>query len=296
MEIISWEGLLEANAEPLSETVFKAGSAVTIGSFDGPHIAHKNIFDKVIAAGERLSIPAVIITFVDPLPAIKHSSDYLGDISTFNQRMDAYARVGFDYCVVVDFSFNFSKIKGRDFLEMLSESLHVRYISEGVDFHFGCNGSYRIGTIKLWAKDNDVETDFLDLVPCKKSGCDMITHNGETLSDTGRVSSSYIRQCIKAGAIDVVDSLLVNPYSIDFSYIDPESIKKTEKGYSCDRAFFMQVLPMSGVFFAEVVAQDKDKKTFLLRGRLEVGAKTINLVGLTGSEPTRIESIKISES
>lgn len=294
MEIISWEKVAEPDDKPLRDTFFENGCAVTVGSFDGPHIGHKNIFDKVILNAQKLRIPSVIVTFYDPLPAIKHSDNYLGDIATFLQRASSYAKIGFDYCVVVDFSFNFSKIKGRDFLDILESSLGVRYIAEGVDFHFGCNGSYHIDTIKDWAAEMGVATDFIDLVTCQKLGIDMISSTGSKIIDTGRVSSSYIRQCIKNGGIKMVNQLLVDPYKLDFSGLPEGALTENIYGYTCQKAYFTQVIPQIGTFDAEISCRDEDDNNFLLRGCLEVNADAISLVGLTGNKPSRIESVKFN--
>lgn len=292
MEVITWEKVSESSDNSLRNTLFSNGSAVTVGSFDGPHIAHKIIFEHVISAAKKLGISAVIITFYDPLPAIKHSENYLGDIATFNQRLNVYENIGFDYCVVVDFSFNFSKIEGRDFLNLMEDALGVRYIAEGVDFHFGCNGAYRVDTIESWAVEMGVETDFIDLVTCQKLGFDRIGNNGASLKDTARISSSYIRQCIKGGRIKDANKFLCEPYRLDFTGFDGDVLERNEYGYSCPKMYFTQVTPDIGSFDADVLCRGKNGNSFLLRGCLEASANAINLVGLTGSDISRIESVR----
>lgn len=295
MKELLWDKVIMEDFDA-ANTLFQSGCAITIGSYDGPHIGHKYIFDKTIDEAKKIAVPAVLITFREPLPAIKHSSDYLGDIATFEQRFAAYQKFGFDYCVVVDFSYNFSKMRGRDFLQLLRNRFNMRVIVEGVDFHFGCNGSYDDNTISTWAAENNVACHFIDLITCKRAGIDTIDDDGETKKNRGRVSASYIRGCIHDGNIAEANGILCSPYELDLRGVSDTPILTTSKQLQWNKAYFTQVVPNDGVFDAKCVCKKIDNKgdAFLLRTRLDASTQMINLVELDASEAARIESVIIN--
>lgn len=194
MTVLSWYAIIREEADL---TPFEKGSALTIGSFDGPHVGHKAIFERLISSAKRLGVPAVVVTFATPLPAIKRSGDYLGDIATLKQRLAAYEKMGFDFALVINFSYEFSKIKGRAFLDILQSKFNMRYIVEGVDFHFGANGSCGVDTIKGWAANKAIDVESVGFVRSK---------------DGKRVSSSLIRSYIANGQTQKANELLCEPY------------------------------------------------------------------------------------
>ena len=138
MTVLSWQQLTAGG----NENIFKGGTALTVGCFDGPHSGHDVLFDAVFrAAGEKNLLPG-IVTFSRPLPVLKHPDDYAGDIATLRQRLSGYERRGFAFCVVIDFSDDFSKISGNDFLAVLKDFCGMKFLAEGPDFHCGHNGSF----------------------------------------------------------------------------------------------------------------------------------------------------------
>lgn len=207
MTVLSWYAIIREEAD-LSP--FARGSAITIGSFDGPHIGHRAIFNRVTEAAKRFGVPSVVITFSTPLPAIKHNADYLGDIATLDQRLLAYEAEGFDYAIVIQFSYEFSKIRGRTFLDILHEKFNMLYIAEGVDFHFGANGSSGVDTIKSWASKKAIDVEAVDFVRSR---------------DGKRVSSSLIRTYIANGELEKANELLCFPYK-KCGELDSQVIKK----------------------------------------------------------------------
>lgn len=175
-----------------------AGSALTVGSFDGPHLGHKAIFSCVAnAAKERGLVPGVV-TFKKPLTGVKKGEGggrqrianiqqggeyYMGDISTLEERLKCFESYGMKFALVVDFSIHFAKMAGSVFFDVLREKLNCRFVAEGEDFHCGRGGAFSRPEIAAYCAEHGMECCF---VPPVMMG-------GE------RISSSRIRAAMANG-------------------------------------------------------------------------------------------------
>lgn len=261
MTVLSWQQLTAGG----NENIFKGGTALTVGCFDGPHSGHDVLFDEVFrAAGEKKLLPG-IVTFSRPLPVLKHPDDYAGDIATLRQRLSGYERRGFAFCIVIDFSDDFSKISGNDFLTVLKTFCGMKFLAEGPDFHCGHNGSFGMKQISEFAEAEGIAVSFPQLVLC--SNC--------------RISSSLIRKSIRSGDFETAEKMLGHPYELDFEGC---AFKKSAGTYEYAKSSFLQVLPPDGMYNVMV-------NTSGLRACLEASGGSI-LVHPAGNELPRIRSIQ----
>ena len=220
MEVFDWNKL-----DSFSKTqYFTAGTGISVGSFDGLHLGHRLLLEKLVSSCKSKGINPGLITFSRPLPAIKHSDDYTGDISTLAQRLRFFEQLGIAFVIVVDFDQTFASMKGTDFLSLLHQKLNMKLLAEGIDFRCGYKGATDTQAIKYWAEQCGVEYCFVDPV-----------YYTEPDGTEERISSSYIRKMINKGFFTRVSELLARPYEIDI-----EEIKKLGKSN--------QVLPPDGFY------------------------------------------------
>lgn len=262
MTVLSWNQLVSGeNAD-----VFQGGTALTVGCFDGPHFGHEVLFAAVFRAAAEKKLSPGIVTFSRPLPVVKHPDDYAGDIATLRQRLSEYEKRGFSFCVTIDFSDDFSRINGNEFLTVLKNSCGMRFMAEGVDFHCGYKGLCGTEQIRAFAAENGVEVCFPELVQYENQ----------------RVSSSAIRKSILRGDFAAAEKMLGRPYIIDFEGIPFE---KSEGAYVFSRSCFVQVIPPDGMYTVL-------ETTSGLRACLEVAGDSI-LVRRADNELPRIRSVQI---
>ena len=95
MKVFDWNDIQNVKSD-----FFEKGSALTIGSFDGPHKGHESLFVSVLNAATEKNLISGIITFKQALPGLKHPVNYAGDIATLQQRLFQYENKGFDFVVV----------------------------------------------------------------------------------------------------------------------------------------------------------------------------------------------------
>ncbi len=176
---------------------FKQGTGISVGSFDGLHLGHRFLLNKLVEECKNQGLASGVITFKRPLPALKHSDDYAGDISTLEERLSLLEKLGIDFAIVVDFDQNFASMKGKDFLDLLVQKLNMKLLAEGIDFRCGYKGATDTQAIKYWAAQADIQTLFVDPV-----------YYTQADGSVERVSSSYIRQLIQKGFMTTVKELL----------------------------------------------------------------------------------------
>lgn len=191
MKVYSWEDV--RNCAPIGP------SAVCVGGFDGCHLGHQAIFDAVFEWKEkRADVLAGAVTFSRSPGALKNSS-YPGDVFTKKFKLEFLEKRGFDFCVMIDFSENFSKIKGRNFLDQLRKFCSAQFLAAGSDFRLGHNSDTGVAELSDYAAQNGLELKVLD----------------DVLLDGKRVSSSLIRKAVLEGDFVLAKKLLGNPFRID---------------------------------------------------------------------------------
>ena len=233
MILYSWKDFQNSISKEESPLELLAGSGITIGSFDGLHLGHRKIISALVDMCAKEKVLPGVVTFKRPLPLYKHSSDYAGDVSTLEQRLNIMEELGIKFAVVLDFTDEIAKISGHDFLTILKNVCNMRIFVEGEDFRCGYKGATDMTAIKYWAEQNGVRTHFVPQV-LYKSGTD----------EEERISSSYIRSMIQKGFFSTATELLTRPYEL--------SLKKctqiSDKNLVIARSEITQVLPPAGIY------------------------------------------------
>ncbi len=212
MKIYTWNDILAILNGDSNENFPKTG--ISTGCFDGLHKGHRKLLSALIDACSAKGLSAGVVTFARPLPGIKHSNDYKGDLTTLNQRLSLFEQLGIDFAIIVDFDDSFASMMGADYLNILLNVCNMELLAEGIDFRCGFKGATDAQAIRYWAEKNNVETVFVDPVYFK-----------EGTDEEERISSSYIRTMLSRGFFTTACELLERPYEIDIAALrrDPQS-------------------------------------------------------------------------
>ena len=165
-------------------------TVITFGKFDGIHRGHRLLLDTVLEK-KADDLKAVVFTF--DIPPRKKVEDDRGDVLTTNEeKMHIFENIGIDYVVECPFTEEIRNMDAVDFIRMMVEKLHVKYMVVGTDFHFGHN---RMGDYQLLLEYAD------------KFGYEVQVI--EKIQSDGRdISSTYIREYNKEGNIEKANELL----------------------------------------------------------------------------------------
>lgn len=175
-------------------------SAVTLGVFDGIHRGHRSIIEEVIRAGKDPSIDSVLVITFDPHPVvITQSREEPLILSTIEERLDLLERFPIDGVLVVQFDDEMQQTDYRQFIkEYLLEGLKMKRLVLGYDCHFGKDREGGPESVQAEGRRRGFE---VRVVP--------------PLQIEGQVvSSTYIRNTILEGNLDLANRLLGNPYPV----------------------------------------------------------------------------------
>lgn len=173
---------------------FFRNAIITIGTFDGVHMGHRQIIDKLKAEAKANKGETVIITFY-PHPRKVVSSTILGIrlINTLEEKIEILEQLGIDHLVVVPFTDAFANQPAGDYIKnFLVDKFHPHTIIIGYNHRFGRD---RLGDYHLLEKKAAEYKFQIKEIP---------KHILENIS----ISSTNIREAILHGDITKADTLL----------------------------------------------------------------------------------------
>jgi len=215
---------------------------VTLGNFDGIHLGHQKIFERVKEEASKIHGEAVAITF-EPHPLKVLSPQRCPPLLTpFRKKMMLIEKSGIDTVLCIEFSLPFSEISPLEFIKnVLIEKVGVRKIIVGYNYHFGKKHSGDVETLKSAGKLFNFEVEVIE--PLK------VDHTA--------VSSSKIRELIKEGNVEKASKLLGRAYPIIGKVIEGAKRGRTLGFPTANLRISDELYPKTGVYAVEVVWNDQ---------------------------------------
>lgn len=170
-------------------------SAITLGKFDGLHKGHELLVEKIIQKHEELGLDSVVVAFdMRPLfEKLNKEFDHLLTGEEKAQRLDG--RI--EFFVECPFGDDIAQMEAETFIEeVLVKRFHAKYIAVGTDFHFGHE---RRGNGEMLKKYSDIYGYQVEIVEKKQY-------------DGREISSSYIKEELRKGNLELVEKLLGYSY------------------------------------------------------------------------------------
>ena len=170
-----------------------APSVVTVGTFDGVHLGHLKLIDKVISISKSKNLRSIILTF-SPHPRIVLNNDAdIKLLTTQREKNEIFGSYNIDYLLTQDFSKSFSKLSPIEFVrDILVKKLNVKHIVTGYDHHFGKNRNANSNQLIEFSKDFGFDVTKVDAFHKNKVS----------------ISSTKIRNLIINGNINEANQLL----------------------------------------------------------------------------------------
>ena len=188
-------------------------AVITIGTFDGVHLGHRQIIDNLKQEAAKASGESVIITF-HPHPRKVVSSVITGVrlINTLSERIELLEKTGIDHLVIVPFTDYFASQTAEEYIkDFLVEKFKPHTIIIGYDHRFG---KERSGDYKLMEEKAVVCNYRLKEIP-------------EHILNTIKVSSTNIRNAILQSNIDVANKFLGYDFFFEGEVFHGDKIGRT---------------------------------------------------------------------
>lgn len=213
-------------------------TVVSVGNYDGVHLGHQRLINRLVAEGRRFGVPSVVITF-DPVPRkILRPEGAPALIQTLDQRLRCLAGLSIDHTIVVPFSADFARKTPEEFVrEYLIDMLSIRKFVVGESFAFGHERRGNMALLRKMGEAGDFEVEAFPPVQ----------HDGV------RISSTMIREKIRAGDVERAAFFLGHPFALVGTVVEGQRLGGTIGIPTANLRIENEILPARGVYVTRAV-------------------------------------------
>jgi len=225
---------LEEIKKPFSKAV------ITIGNFDGVHLGHQSLFQKVKERAKIIKGTSIVITF-EPHPVKVLTGKHIPLITPLPRKLELIAAQGIEVTICLPFTKEFSQISAEEFVkEILIKKIGMKEIVIGYNYTFGRKREGNVELLKILGEKLGFKVHVIEPV--------MI--NGQI------VSSSLVRELITAGQVDKVKDFLSRYYQVAGKVIPGHGRGSRLLGIpTANLSLINEVFPKPGVYAVEVIYQ-----------------------------------------
>lgn len=180
-------------------------TVITIGTFDGVHIGHRRILERLLFNSKDLNLKSTVLTFFPHPRMVLQKDSELKLLNTIGEKTRILKNLGLDFLIVHPFTKDFSRLSATEFVrDNLVNGLLMKKIIIGYDHRFGRNRTANINDLRTFGGILDFE---VEEIPAQEI-------------DDVSVSSTKIRKALIAGDIRMANSFL------GYDYMLTGSVKK----------------------------------------------------------------------
>lgn len=228
-------------------------TVVTIGTFDGVHLGHRKILERLTNNAKNTGLKSAVLTFF-PHPRMVLQKDLdIKLLNTLEEKKQILETLGLDYLIIHPFTKEFSRLSAIDFVrDILVNNLKAKKIIIGYDHRFGRNRNANINDLISFGNTFDFE---VEEIPAQEI-------------DDVSVSSTKIRKALLEGDVETANSYL------SYHYMLTGTVKKGKglgKGFGFPTANLhiaetYKLIPKNGAY---VVKSNLDGKDY--HGMMNIG-------------------------
>lgn len=170
------------------------GCGVTIGNFDGVHLGHRTLIERIIGFCRKVGMPCVVITF-HPHPRLLLGMEHT-PLMTREDRLSTIASLNPDFIWEIPFTRRLAGMTHEEFIRRHLAPLQMRRLLIGHDFSLG----------------KDRRGQFVDLQNLGRAFNYTVEQLAPVLQDGAVVSSSRIRHLVEQGGVDLAARMLGRPH------------------------------------------------------------------------------------
>ncbi|NNJ88562.1 MAG: bifunctional riboflavin kinase/FAD synthetase [Eudoraea sp.] len=239
--------------QSISKYVKNHPSVITIGTFDGVHIGHKLILERLINdARINNRVSAVLTFFPHPRMVLQKDSD-LKLLNTIEEKKKILEDLGLDYLIIQPFTKTFSRLSATAFVrDMLVNALHAKKVIIGYDHRFGRNRNANINDLIAFGNALDFQ---VDEIPAQEI-------------DAVAVSSTKIRNALLEGDVATANTYLGYSYMLNGEIIRGKGLGK-ELGFPTANLHIEEaykLIPRNGVYVIQSNFHNK-----IIYGMMNIG-------------------------
>lgn len=211
---------------------------LALGVFDGVHVGHQVVVNSAVEAAKKSGGQAGVLTFFPhPIQILAPQRAPKRILASLNSKAHLLDQLGCSFMMVQKFDKSFAQSRAKDFIQKIVSSLDdLRSISVGEDWQFGKGREGNVNSLTEWGNEMGFEVYAAEPV----------------MSDGERVSSTRIRQAIRDGNLNSIETLLGRPYVVRGEVIEGRKLARQIGFPTANVKVFNEQLPPDGVWEVEV--------------------------------------------
>lgn len=217
---------------------------LTLGTFDGVHIGHQKILEKITQNTCDGKYESLVLTFFPhPRMVLQEQSD-IKLLNTITEKIDLLEKMGVENLIIHPFDEIFSRLTAEEFVSsILVERLHIHKIIIGYDHRFGRNRTANIDDLIDFGKEYDFEVEQISV---------------QEINDIS-VSSTKIRKSLLNGDITNANEYLGYDYSLTGTIVKGKQLGRTI-GFPTANFKIVEnykLIPQNGVYIVKSTINNK---------------------------------------
>ena len=234
-------------------------AVVTIGTFDGLHIGHRKILERIIHSALELNCESIVLTFFPHPRMVLQESSEVKLLNTIDEKIALLENIGIDNLIIHPFDKEFSRLSAEEFVKnILVDQFNIQKIIIGHDHRFGRNRTADINDLIEFGKEYGFEVEQISAQEI----------------DEIAVSSTKIRNAILDGNIALANNYLGYPYFFSGEVVKGKQLGRTI-GFPTANIHIKEdykLIPKNGVY---VVKSKQNNQTIF--GMMNIGTRpTVN--------------------
>lgn len=228
-------------------------SIVTIGTFDGVHLGHQSILNKLKSGKENDLYESVLLTFYPHPRMVLKQDRELKLLNSIEEKIQLLNQFGIDNLIIHPFDESFSKLSAEEFVSsILVDKLNIQKIIIGYDHRFGRNRTANIDDLIAFGEKYHFEVEQI---------------SAEEIDDIS-ISSTKIRNAITEGNILLAKKYLGYDYFFSGTIIEGKKIGRTIGFPTANIALSenYKLIPKNGVYVVSGLIEER-----LLYGMMNIG-------------------------
>ncbi len=225
----------------IEDVSFNAESVVTVGTFDGLHVAHMRILETLAEKSRKPGSRSVLITF-RPHPQEIIGKKKVEILMTEEERVQLISEAGIDEVLLLKFDHDLSLVTAEDFLmKLIYEKIGMRELVLGYNHTFGRGAKGTVEFARKVGQKVGFGVDFIEAV----------------LIDNVAVSSSAIRNLLRSSNLPLANKMLGKPYAIE-GFVIRGNQRGRLLGYPTANLKLVDerlLIPSFGVYIVEVTVE-----------------------------------------
>lgn len=217
---------------------------MTIGTFDGVHIGHRKILDRLINNARELRLKSTVLTFFPHPRMVLQKDSGLQLLNTLEEKISIMEQTGLDYLIIHPFTKEFSRLSATEFVrDILVNELKTKKIIIGYDHRFGRNRNANINDLIAFGNTLDF---VVEEIPAQEI-------------DDVSVSSTKIRKALQEGDLKTANNYLGYHYMLTGMVVKGKGLGRQIEFPTANLSIAesYKLIPKNGVYVVQSTFKNK---------------------------------------